>query len=131
MVGRPFQRGEDPRRGHGVPGKGRTPSQVRALYLEGAEAAYPILRQFVLDESLATGHRIAAAKVLAEVGLPYEPDPAAAPRPTGEELVAHLLELLPRVVAILPVDRQALGQALAHRRDLEARLGPPPVDPAR
>jgi hypothetical protein len=41
------------------------------------------------------------------------------PRRTGEEVMAHILELLPRVIATLPVDRQEIARALEERRRIE------------
>lgn len=67
--------------------------------------------------------RLYAVQLLAEHGHGKPPqelqiDDARA-RPTGEALVARLLELLPRVLSVLPVDRQEVARLLKQRQQIE------------
>lgn len=41
------------------------------------------------------------------------------PRPTGEQVLARVLELLPKVLSFLPVDRKEIGRLLAQRQRIE------------
>lgn len=41
------------------------------------------------------------------------------PRPPGEEVMARIMELLPRIIATLPVDRQEIARLLEQRRQIE------------
>ena len=41
------------------------------------------------------------------------------PRRTGEEVMAEILEMLPRVIAVLPIEKKELGRLLAERRQIE------------
>lgn len=67
--------------------------------------------------------RILATEVLIEHGHGKAPQEITlhedTPRPTGEQLVARLLELLPRVIAILPVDKAEIGRLFAERKRVE------------
>lgn len=67
--------------------------------------------------------RLYAAELLMDRGygkppqeLTIEDDP---PRRTGEEVMAHILELLPRVLPLLPLNRQEIARLLARRREIE------------
>ena len=51
------------------------------------------------------------------------------PRPTGEETMARIMELLPRVVAVLPIERKELGRLLAERRQIEVLVAGKEVRP--
>ena len=67
--------------------------------------------------------RLYAVQLLAEHGHGKPPqelqiDDARA-RPTGEALVARVLELLPRVVALLPVDKQEIARLFKQRQEIE------------
>lgn len=53
------------------------------------------------------------------------------PRPTGEETMARIMELLPRVVAVLPIERQRLAELLAQRRQVEVLVQGKDVTPQR
>ena len=44
------------------------------------------------------------------------------PRRTGEEVIAHIVELLPRVLPLLPMDRKEIARLLGQRRELEIVL---------
>ncbi len=44
------------------------------------------------------------------------------PRRTGEEIMAHILELLPRVIATLPIDKQEIARLFAQRHQVEVLL---------
>jgi len=41
------------------------------------------------------------------------------PRRTGEEIMARIMELLPRVAAVLPIERKELARLLSQRRQVE------------
>lgn len=67
--------------------------------------------------------RLYAAELLMDRGY-GKPDQALQveddrPRPTGEERMARIMELLPKVIAVLPVDKRELGRLLAQRRQVE------------
>jgi hypothetical protein len=68
--------------------------------------------------------RLYAVQLLAEHGHGKPPqdlhidDPKA--RPTGEVLMARVMELLPRVINILPIDRQEIARLIKQRQEIEA-----------
>ena len=77
----------------------------------------------VISAPLKVRDRIIAANILIEQAHGKPPqdlqiDDAKA-RPTGEALVARVLELLPRVIAVLPVDRQEITRLLKQRQQVE------------
>jgi hypothetical protein len=79
--------------------------------------ALPGIIGIALDPAQDPRDRIAAGRLLAEVGLPHQlEDVTPERRPTGEQVVARIRELLPQVLAILPIERQELGRLLAERR---------------
>ena len=67
--------------------------------------------------------RLYAVQLLAEHGHGKPPQDLqiddARPRLTGEALVARVLELLPLVIAVLPVDRQEIARLLEQRQQVE------------
>ncbi len=67
--------------------------------------------------------RIIAANILIEQAHGKPPQEVTLederPRPTGEQIMARILELLPRVVAVLPLERKELARLLAERRRVE------------
>jgi hypothetical protein len=70
--------------------------------------------------------RLLAFELLADRGW-GKPDQAVqieedVPRRSDEEVAARLLELLPRDLANLPVDREELGRVLAERRRIAALM---------
>jgi hypothetical protein len=67
--------------------------------------------------------RLAAADMLMDRGY-GKPDQHTTtedttPRPTGEQVMGRILELLPKVIASLPVDRKEIARLLAERRQVE------------
>lgn len=67
--------------------------------------------------------RLYAAELLLDRGY-GRPDQALQvederPRPTGEETVARIMALLPRVVAFLPMDRKEIARLFAERQRVE------------
>jgi hypothetical protein len=70
--------------------------------------------------------RLYAVQLLAEHGHGKPPqelqvDDAKA-RPTGEALVARVLELLPRVIAMLPLERKEIARLFDERKRVEVLL---------
>jgi hypothetical protein len=67
--------------------------------------------------------RIVAANILIEQAYGKAPQEIKIedekPRRTGEELMARLTELLPHVIPLLPIDKQAIARLLAQRRQIE------------
>lgn len=51
------------------------------------------------------------------------------PRPTGEETMARIMELLPRVIPMLPVDRKEIARLFARRREIEVLVAGKDVTP--
>lgn len=79
--------------------------------------------------------RLYAFELLSDRGF-GKPDQAVQiederPRPTGEETMARIMELLPRVVAVLPIERQRLAELLAQRRQVEVLVQGKDVTPQR
>lgn len=67
--------------------------------------------------------RLYAAELLLDRGY-GKPDQALQiederPRRTGEEVMARIMELLPRVIAVLPVERKEIARLMAQRRQVE------------
>ena len=95
---------------------------------EGANAKVVVVRPKVRD-------RLYAVRLLAEHGFGKPPQELqiddAKERPTGEALVARALELLPRVLSILPVDRQEIARVLQQRRKVELLMSGQPVKDGR
>lgn len=77
----------------------------------------------VVDVPPKIRDRIVAANILVEQAYGKPPMDVKIederPRPTGEQVMARILELLPKVVAVLPMDRKELGRLLAERRRVE------------
>lgn len=66
--------------------------------------------------------RIIAANILIEQAYgkpPLEIKAEDEPRPAGEQVMARILELLPKVLPTLPVDQQEIARLLAERRRIE------------
>jgi len=67
--------------------------------------------------------RLYAFQLLADRGY-GKPDQAMQiederPRRTGEEVMADIMEMLPRVLPLLPVDKQEIARLLARQREIE------------
>lgn len=67
--------------------------------------------------------RLTAAEMLMDRGY-GKPDQTLQidddrPQRTGEQVMAHILELLPKVIPMLPVDRKEIARLLAERRQIE------------
>jgi hypothetical protein len=67
--------------------------------------------------------RLYAAELLMEHGHGKAPQELKIederPRRTGEETMARIMELLPRVIAVLPVDKKEIARLFAERRQIE------------
>ena len=67
--------------------------------------------------------RLYAAELLMEHGHGKAPQEvkieAKRPRRTGEESIARIMELLPRVIPMLPAGRQEIARAFAEQRQIE------------
>lgn len=90
-------------------GPGRPRSEVRQLALQGAAQAVPKLIAIVTDPESDSKDVIAAARVLLEFGLGRQleiEDVTAAERATGEQQVQWLLDAIPRLLRVLPIDQQ-------------------------
>lgn len=74
--------------------------------------------------------RLLAVELLADRGHGKPPQEVTIDDPgaylSGEALMTRILELLPRVVAILPIDKQQLGKLFAQRRQVELLVAPKP-----
>lgn len=143
--GVPFQRGHDPRRGRGpragTPNAGRPRNDWREACRAALEKADGLgfIAQVMSGEAVqAVGvdkhgkpilrrprirDRLNAVKLLLDYayGKPtqdVQPEDEQ-PRVTREELMAHLMEMLPHVVATLPVDPKELVRLLERRREIE------------
>jgi len=67
--------------------------------------------------------RIVAANILIEQAHGNAPQEIKLederPRRTGEEVMAEIMEMLPRVIAVLPVERKEIARLLEERREVE------------
>lgn len=80
-------------------------------------------RLVVRDVKPKLRDRLLAAELLMDRGY-GKPEQAVQiederPRRTGGEIMAEIMEMLPRVLALLPVDRKEIGRLLARRRQIE------------
>jgi hypothetical protein len=77
----------------------------------------------VLEAKPKVRDRLYAVQLLAEHGHGKPPQELQIDepkqRPTGDALVARVLELLPRVIAVLPVDRQEIARLFKQRQEVE------------
>lgn len=77
----------------------------------------------VITAPLKVRDRILAANILIEQAHGKPPQEVTLederPRPTGEQIMGRILELLPKVIAALPVDRKQIARALAEQRRIE------------
>jgi len=143
--GVPFEPGYDPRRGRGpdagAPNAGRPPERWRKACrdaLEDADGLGFVKRVITGEEREIVGvdkngnavvsaprvrDRLFAVELLAEHGHGKPPQEIKVedevPRRTGEQTMARILELLPRVLAVLPVDRKEIARLLEQRRAVE------------
>ncbi len=79
--------------------------------------------------------RLLAAELLADRGY-GKPEQAVQiederPRRTGEEVVADIMEMLPRVIAVLPVDKKEIARLLEQRRRIEVLVSGQQVENGR
>jgi hypothetical protein len=126
--GRPFRGAEDPRNGRGpkkgAPNAGRPSLEhiewcKRVLSDPKVEAGvFRILHNPKHPQFTALWAKIAERGY----GRIIEQGGEEQLRPTGEQVVAELVQLLPRVLAILPVDGQELARLLADRRRVEVLM---------
>ena len=91
--------------------------------IEGKVGDEAVVNDVVVVIKPKVRDRLYAVQLLAEHGHGKPPqelqiDDARA-RPTGEALVARVLELLPRVVALLPVDKQEIARLFKQRQEIE------------
>jgi hypothetical protein len=79
--------------------------------------------------------RLYAVKLLAEHGHGKPPQELqiddAKSRPTGEAMVQRVMELLPRVITMLPVDRQEIARLFKQRQMIELQVQGKVVKPEK
>lgn len=121
---KPFKPGPNPIRNR-KPGPGRPKSIVRQAYLAGADQAAPVLINFVHDPTLSPSERIYASSILCRYGLGEKmevEDTTPQRRPTYDELLARIAERLPRLIAILPLERCELARLFQERQEIDRLL---------
>lgn len=104
-------------------GPGRPRSEVRRLALVGAAKAIPRLIEIVTDAESERRDVIAASRVLCEFGLGRQleiEEKTASEQQTGEQRVQWLLEALPRLLRVLPLDQQRAATMLQALKAKEA-----------
>ncbi len=131
-VGRPFERGHDPRRGRGprsgAPNAGRPPSAVRAACRDAFARRIPILEAIADDATSAPGDRLRALDLLGRYGGLLqaglgEDDAGASERPGVILLPMQNKGLESEPVANVLTRKLSSGPA--------APLSPPPPVPER
>lgn len=108
----------------GNPGNhGRPRSEVRAAALEGAAKAVPRLVEIITNPESDPKDVIGASRVLCEFGLGRQleiEDVTPTEQQTGEQRVQWLLEVLPRLLRVLPLDQQRAATMLQALKAREA-----------
>ncbi len=92
-------------------------------------------RVVLVDVSPKTRDRLYAYELLMDRGY-GKPDQALQvederPRRTGEEVMADIMEMLPRVLPLLPVDRKEIARLLGQQRAIEVLVSGQPVKDGR
>lgn len=104
-------------------GPGAPRSEVRQLALAGAAQAIPRLVEIVADPDADRKDVVAAARVLCEFGLGRQlevENTTPGEQQTGEQRVAWLMEVLPRLLQVLPLDQQRAASMLQTLKAREA-----------
>jgi hypothetical protein len=135
VPGRPFQKGHDPRRGHGLPGRsGAKPQAWRDACRQalGDAKADVVLAKIISGdvlEALGTGEdgqpvvgatknadRLGAIKLAASYahGLPIQPTVDLTPKEHAHLTAQQLIEALPRLVSVLPGDAMLKATVTIH-----------------
>jgi hypothetical protein len=125
VPGRPFQKGHDPRRGHGLPGRSGAKPQARREACRqalGDAKADVVLAKIISGDVLEVlgtaddgqavvgatknADRLGAIKLAASYahGLPIQPTEDLTPREPAHLTAQQLIEALPRLVSVLPGD---------------------------
>lgn len=101
LPGRPFAKGDDPRRNTLKPGPGRPPSLIRASMREALDKRLHILADIADDPSVSPAERMKALDLLGKYGMgttsaivDAEGNDAPPPRPASPQELAQLVAVL-------------------------------------
>jgi hypothetical protein len=120
--------------GGGVPGIAASLSQkLRQQCRAAALATLPRVREIALDPTTPPSLVLKAFQILCEAGLAQRleiEDVTPPKRMTYDEIVADLTERLPRVIPLLPLDKQELARLFQERQRMQQviaarRIAPP------